>query len=74
MSELITDLAVPPRPFVHFLVTRPHIWRHQTRFSCLCGFRSGWLPDGERPDHPHRQVTVSRLDLTVIPHPSGRAL
>ncbi len=76
MNELAVDLTVPPQPFRHHVVRRPHIWRNQVRFSCVCGWRSEWLPDTGThwPDHPDGLVTVSRVDLEPIPHPSNRGL
>ena len=74
MNALPVDLCLDPRPFVHMVVRREHPIFSDYRYACLCGWRSPWLESGSRSferdiSHPDRQVTRSRTDLRLIPHP-----
>ena len=74
MNKLMVDLLAPPQPYRHRVVKRPHIWKNQVRFACLCGWRSEWIDESDgwdaHPDHPDMLITWSRTDLRLVPHPS----
>ena len=82
MNELATIIALDPEPvggpFMHRVVRREHPILNDFRYSCLCGWRSGWFECGVRGpaecliEHPDGVVTRSRTDLVRIPHPSNR--
>ena len=77
MNSLPVAIALDPEPldgpFCHMVVTEQNTGhRLWFRHACICGHRSDWFRDSTcEVDHPHGQVTVSRSDLTVIPHPSN---
>ena len=83
MMEAAVEMALDPVPYRHMVVRRQHPKVHQFRYCCPCGWWSEWFnctpwtefteadPDEFLLDHPHGIVTVSRTDLTPIPHPSN---
>ena len=76
MNSLPVAIALDPEPldgpYRHYLVRRSHPdFPMEQRDECLCGYRSPWKVSGHNSTHPHGQVTVSRSDLTVLPHPSN---
>lgn len=73
MNELAVAACLDREPYRHMVVPAPHPSLNEYRFACPCEWVSEWFPkDGpiRMPDHPDGLVTVSRTDLTVIPHPS----
>ena len=83
MNDLLVDLTVTPQPFVHMCVRRQHPIFYRFRYACACGWRSEWFDRTDFTefgmadsgdfllDHPHMTVTVSRTDLSPVPHPSN---